>query len=100
MFSSLPRPGKRCRLDFLCNTMEMKSGKCPKCSQRNVSKCVSAEDLGVGSSLHMGGLDTVIYGCGDCHYTETYLSDEDRAVPLEEREGWERVSAPSAGPFR
>ncbi len=103
----------------------MKSGKCPKCNQRNVSKCRSSKTpaiadvatLAPAPSKEHAYLDlrerinkankalldaqrTVIYACSDCHYSETYLSDTDFPKPLGSYDGWERVSAPASGPFR
>ena len=79
----------------------MKSGKCPKCNQRNVSKSGSAVAQDAeGGGKRLGGIETVVYGCSDCHYTETYLLDSEYPKPLDSYEGWERVSPPASGPFR
>jgi predicted nucleic-acid-binding Zn-ribbon protein len=86
----------------------MKSGKCPKCNQRNISRCRSE-----APTLHMPSPEksylprkmeipaqTFIYACNECRYTETYLSDSDLKGPLHSHVGWEQVSGPSQGPFR
>jgi hypothetical protein len=94
----------------------MKSGTCPKCKKRNVSKCRSEEErLSLSEDAFLEsypsvkieeGRDvslptpTIIYACSDCHYSETYLSDADFPRPLESYDGWERVSPPASGPFR
>ena len=79
----------------------MKSGKCPKCKSANVSRCRSAAvQAAPGGGYYDNAVETEIYGCNDCHYTETYLSDEKYRQPLEGYERWERVSAMASGPFR
>lgn len=83
----------------------MKSGKCPKCKQRNISSIRSRQDFrlaGGPTSYDVPHPEsaTVTYGCGDCLYTETYLDDTKHQKSLETYLGWERVSAPASGPFR
>jgi hypothetical protein len=43
---------------------------------------------------------TIVYACGKCYYTETYLDQSAFPNELHSHEGWARVSAPNAGPFR
>ncbi len=45
-------------------------------------------------------IHTTVFACSDCHYSETYLSDAQFPGQLDTYPGWERVSAPPAGPFR
>jgi transposase-like protein len=80
----------------------MKTGKCPKCSGQNVYVCKtggSDADTASGWFAHVP-MPYQRYACNDCRFTECYLRDDMFSKSLDAYEGWDRVGAPTGGPFR